>query len=234
MQFIIESIMRKQSNSLVHDAFIKFSKGRFSQKYLVQAKKGKEGWAINTNADYVNNIVEGALRLCSGTVDVTGVIVATFDVSAEAGFPIAGMKQFMGIKQAVVSGSVPVQKLLALIEKQPRAFYALSFSFPGGSVKTKAKAPKSAKPSTSREKEVAPDFCTLKTNDQSLVNHILLDVPEGKTITLSHDIVISDITIPSGVSDPVQLRERSIRMGTIERTCVVDENTTKQNYPFKA
>jgi hypothetical protein len=234
MSFVLESLLRKKEDPSIHAAFIKYSKGTFRQRYLVQAKKGKEGWTVKTNADYVNSIVAEALRSCPGKIEVTGVIVATFDVRKEAAFPIEGMKQFMGIKQAIVKGTLPAQALLSLMEKQPRAFYALSFSFPGGSVKTKAKAPKSAKPSTSGEKEVAPDFCTLKTSDQSFVNHILLDVPEGKHITLSHDIVITNITIPSGINDPVQLREQSIRIGTIERTCIVDENTTKQSYSFKA
>lgn len=234
MSFVLESIMRKVSDPTVHDAFIKYSKGIFNQKYLVQSKKGKEGWAIKTSAEYVNSIIGAGLERISGTVDVTGVIVATFNVAEEAGFPTEGLKQFMGIKQVIVEGSIPAQKILALMQKQPRAFYALSFTFPGGSIKTKAKAPKSAKPSTKETTEIAPDFCTLKTTDESLVAQILLDVPSAKTVTLSHSIAITSIELPKGITDPVQLREGSIRVGTIERTVIADDVTTKQSFPFRA
>ncbi|MSS74724.1 hypothetical protein EXS73_00715 [Candidatus Pacearchaeota archaeon] len=234
MTFVLESIARNVKDATVHDAFIKYSKGTFRQRYLVQSKKGKEGWTLKTSADYVNSIVHAGLERASGSIRVTGAIIATFKVAEHATFPTQGLKQFMGIKQTLVDDDIPVAQLLDLMQKQPRAFYALSFSFPGGSIKTKAKAPKSAKPSTKETTEVKPDFCVLKTLDESFVNHILLDVPAAKSVTLSHSVVITDIELPQNIADPVQLREQSIRVGSMVRTCVADDVTTKKEYPFRA
>lgn len=234
MNFVMETLMRGKQDPSVHDAFIKYSKGTFPQKYLVQAKKGKEGWTIKTSADYVNSIVGAGLELAEGTIRITGAIVATFHVAEHASFPTKGLKQFMGIKQTLIDDDIPASHMLALMHKQPRAFYALSFAFPGGTIKTKAKAPKSAKPSTKETTEVTPDFCTLKTNDEALVAHLLVDVPSAKQITLSHTIMITSIELPKGISDPIQVREQAIRVGTIARTVVADDITTKQAYAFRA
>lgn len=234
MTFVIESIMKGVTNPAVHEAFIKYSKGTFENKYLVQGKKGKEEWTIKTSAEYVNSIVQAGLARVQGAIRITGAIVATFKVAEHASFPTKGLKQFMGIKQTLVDDIISAEQMLALMQKQPRAFYALSFAFPGGTIKTKAKAPKSAKPSTKETTEVKPDFCTLKTTDEALVAQILVNVPIAKQITLSHAITITSIELPKGISDPLQIREQAVRVGTITRTCVADDKTTKQEYAFRA
>lgn len=234
MSFIMYDFAMKKVNKLAHDAFIKYSKGVFTNRYMVQAKNGKSGWTIKTSNEYVNDIVHAGLMKCTGSVHVTGVIVATFDVSKEAGFPTKGIKQFMGIKQAVVDDSIEVSKILDLMQRQPRAFYALSFTFPGGSVKTKAKAPKSAKPATADKKEITPDFCTLKTTDQALVEQLLFGLPTGNVTTVTHTLQITAITLPAGVSNPMQLREQSVRSGTIIRKAVVDDKEIIGEFPFQA
>jgi hypothetical protein len=233
MHFVLSSLVQQESNPRAHEAFIKYSKGTFRNKYLIQAKRGKEGLTIKMTNEYVNDVVRAGLQRCTGKISVTGVIVATFDVRAEIDFPTTGMKQFMGIKQVTLNGEVASERLLALLEKQPRAFYALSFSFPGGSIKTKAKAPKSAKPSSGGEKEIAPDFCTLKTNDEQIIGELLFGVPVAKQLTIAHDLVITSIELPKGVSNPVQLREQAIRSGSLVRNVTVDEKKTTTTYPFR-
>ena len=234
MSFIIKEIAEGKTNEEVHDAFIKFSKGVFPDRYLLEAKKVKEQWNIKTSNEYVNLIVKSCLSKVREEIIVTGAIVATFDVSKEAGFTIERIKQFMGIKQAIVNTKITPDKIINLMEKFPRAFYALSFSTPDFQLKVKAKAPKSAKPAAAGDKEIAPDFCSLKTKDENLVRELLFDVPTCKVVSIRHTININEIELPNNENDPVKLRENAVRVGVINRKIIADEKEIKREYKFRA
>jgi len=234
MSFIIKDIAEGNINESVHDAFIKFSKGVFPNRYLLDAKKVKEQWNIKTGNEYVNFIVRSCLSKVNSEISVTGAIVATFDVSKEAGFPIERIKQFMGIKQAIVNTKITPDKIIRLMDKFPRAFYALSFSTPDFQLKIKAKAPKSAKPAATGGKEIVPDFCSLKTKDENLVRELLFDVPACKIVSIRHTININEIELPKDEKDPVKLRENALRVGVINRMIVADEKESMKEYEFRA
>ncbi|MEK6825622.1 MAG: hypothetical protein AABY00_02440, partial [Nanoarchaeota archaeon] len=234
MESVIKKIFSEKSDEAVHGEFIKFSKGVFGNKYLLDAKKQKLGWTIKTSAEYVNTLVRNCLEKMSGEIGVTGVIVATFHVGEKAQFPIERVKQFMGIKQAVVNTTTTPRKILSLMDEYPRAFFALSFSTPLVSIKTKAKAPKSSKPASSGEKEVSADFCTLKTSDPSIVKDLFFDCPDFTEISIKHILNIKEITLPKGVSDPVQIREQAKRKGTITRIIKVDGKEIRKEIEFEA
>ncbi len=219
-----------------HDEFIKYSKGVFQYKYLLEGKKQKSAWSIKTGAEYANYLVSACLERQTLPVAVTGVIVSTFDVHTEAQklFPVEGVKKFMGIKQLVINTTVKPADVLALIKMYPRAFFALSFSTPETILKIKAKAPKSAKPASNGEKEPSVNFCSVKTSDVFLVRTLFFDFPDFKKIKIKHTITITDITLPESVTDPVQLREQSKRKGTITRIVIVDGVEKKSEAGFFA
>jgi len=236
MSQVIYDIFAGVENSSAHDDFIKYSKGVFIHKYLIEAKKQKNAWSIKTGPEFVNYLVRACLANVSGSIMVTGVIVSTFDVHTEAQklFPVEGVKRFMGIKQLVINTELKPVDLLALMDKYPRAFFALSFTTPETTLKTKAKAPKSAKPATSGEKEPAPTFCSVKTSDKELIKRLFFDSPDFKEIKIKHTITITEITLPKGVSDPVQLREQSKRKGTITRIVKVNGAEKRSEAEFFA
>ncbi len=218
----------------VHDEFIKFSKGVFNHKYLLEAKRQKQQWSIKTSAEFANYLVMKCLNLSSGPLKITGVIVATFDISKEANLPIERIKQFMGVKQAVVNAELEPRRILDLMEKFPRAFYALSFATPGFVLKIKPKAPKGAKPSAGGEKPPAAEFCSLKTSNHELVDDLFFDTPGFQEIEIRHTIAIENIILPSGVKDPVQIREQSKRQGTLKRIIILDGKTITKETKFEA
>lgn len=220
-------------NDGIHDEFIKYSKGLFFDKYLVDAKKKKDGWKIKTSNEFTNFLVRSCLEKVK-EVEVTGAIVATFDVSKEAEFPIAGMKQFMGIKQALVNTKTTSDKIIKLMDKFPKAFYALSFSGPDFKLKIKAKAPKSAKPSTSGDKEAKAEFCAIETNDPAIAKDILFDCLDASEVTINHQLVIEQITLPKNEKDPVKLRENAVRKGKIVRILKIGEKEIKKEASFEA
>ncbi len=234
MESVIKKIFSGISDDSIHGEFIKFSKGVFGNKYLLNAKRQKTGWTIKTSSEYVNTLVRNCLEKISGEIGVTGVIVATFHVGEKAQFPIERVKQFMGIKQAVVNTTTTPGKILSLMDAYPRAFFALSFSTPTATVKTKAKTPKSAKPASGGNKEVAADFCTLKTSDADLIRDLFFDCPDFKEISVNHTITITDIILPKDLSDPVQIREQAKRKGTITRLIKIDGKEMKKEVKFEA
>lgn len=236
MSNVLYDIFAGRENSGMHDEFVRYSRGIFPHKYLVEAKRQKAAWAIKTSAEFANYLVRACLARVTAPLHVTGVVVSTFDVHTEAQklFPVAGVKRFAGIKQLVIDTDVKPSDILALMQQFPRAFFALSFTTSDTTLKIKAKAPKSAKPTSNGEKTPAAEFCSVKTNYDELVKTLLFDIPECKEAKISHTVTIAEIVLPKGVSDPVQMREQSKRRGTITRIAVVDGKETRKEAVFEA
>jgi len=232
----IKDIFQKEYNAEeVHNEFIKFSRGDFKDKFLLNAKKQKDKWVIKTGAEYVNSVVKLCLAKAPDTLKVTGVIVATFDITKDAKFQIGKIKQFMGIKQAVVDGVIKKSDILELMNKYPRAFYALSFITPSCELKIKAKAPKSAKPSTS-DKEAVADFCSLKTTDRIIVEDLFFDNSNFTEIAIKHILKIQEIIYPKDMKNmkPEDVREKSKRKGVLVREITADGSKKISEAVFEA
>ena len=234
MKTVLQSIFSGDMNAQVHSEFIKFSKGIFKDRYLVDAKRQKDAWSIKTSAEYANSLVRACLMKAKGEVQVSGIITATFNVQDKAQFPIEEVKNAMGIKKAVVNTKTEPSKIISLMDAYPRAFFALSFTTPETTLKIKAKAPKSAKPASGGDKEPKAEFCSVKTNDRDLVESLLFGCVDAKVVTIKHIIEIKDIVLPKGVSDPVQIREQAKRKGTIKRIVTISEKPTTVESDFFA
>lgn len=238
MENVIKKIFNGKKDDFVHDEFIKFSRGTFGNKYLLDGKKQSDKFSIKTGAEFTNFLVRSCLEKIDEDIEVTGVIVSTFDIRAGMGGqvfnPEEEIKQFMGIKQLKVAGKISPGKIIEVMDKYPRAFFALSFSGKDFNLKIKAKAPKSAKPSTKGESEIRADFCSLKTNDKTIVNDLFFDFPEFKEIRINHTLEISDIVLPKGEKDPVKMRENAVRKGKIKRRIIVDGRIIQKEAGFEA
>ena len=84
MESTIKKIFSKKADEIVHGEFVKYSRGVFNDKYLVEAKKVKDKWNIKTSNEFANFFVRTLLEENPGEIDIKGVIVATFDISKEA------------------------------------------------------------------------------------------------------------------------------------------------------
>jgi hypothetical protein len=235
MFMIIKKIFEGKYDEEVHSDFLKFGRGEYKDKYLIQGKKQGEKWSIKTGYEYANTLV----RLClpKEKVKVSGVIVATFDVSKEMKFPVERVKNFMGIRQAVINTEVEPKEILELMDKYPRVFFALSFSTPACELKIKAKAPKSAKPSTKEaesDDDLKIDFCSLKTTDKEIVKELFFDITDFKEILIKHILKINEIIYPKNEKDPVKVRELSKRKGVLVRKMTVDGLPSTKEHEFLA
>ena len=240
MDSFIKKIFSGKKDELVHLQFQKFSKGEFREKALVNVSKSKEVYSISTTYEYANEFVRSvACRIKDGeTVSVSGVIVSTRNLKELPEFSKllggADVKQFMGVKQFKINTKMTGKEIVNLCDSLPNSFLGLSFSISGTELKVKPKAPKSAKPSSSGEKAPKPDFCKIKTSDLSLVNEVLFDVDEFKKVEVSHDFIITGLEIPKNESDPLKMREKTIRKGKIIRRLNIDGKELVKEKDFEA
>jgi len=233
MDFIYK-IFEGKRDEQVHNEFVKFGKGEFSDRYLIEVKKQAGKWNIKTSAEFANFLVKRCLEKAPEKINVKGIIICTFDISSDLKFPIKDVKKFMGINKIIIDTEINKRDLLELMDKHQRIFYALSFSTPTFNLKIKPKAPKSTKPSARGEKEAKADFCNLKTSDVEIVRDLLFDVPSFSEVKVKHTIKIDSIELPSGETDPVRIRELSKRKGKIIREIEIDGKKLKKEKEFEA
>jgi hypothetical protein len=231
---IIKKIFEKNFDDEVHGDFLKFGKGEFKDKYLIECKRSAGKTSIKTGPEFANYLVRKGLERANGKISISGVIVSTLQLDV----PISkGIKQFMGIKQYQVSGEIDSKQILDLMNKYPRAFFALTFSLPDYELKIKPKAPKSAKPAATGEKEPKAEFCSLKTSDKSFEKEFLFDVnQEFKTLTIKHNLMINEMIYPKNFANmkPEEVRAQSKRNGTLIRELTIDGKVEKREAPFEA
>jgi hypothetical protein len=231
---VINKIFSKKFDEEVHSDFVKFSKGEFKDRYLVEGKKQKDRWSIKTSAEFANFLVRKCLEGSKGKIKMTGAIICTMNLSKEVDLPIERVKQFMGIKQMIINGEVEGEKIISLMDKYPRVFFALTFSTPNCDLKIKAKAPKSAKPASGGDKEPKAEFCSVKTGNRAIIDDLFFDNKDFKEIHIKHVIKINDIVLPKGESDPAKVRELAKRKGIIVRKITADGKQSEKEAPFEA
>jgi hypothetical protein len=231
---IIKKIFEKKFDDEVHGDFLKFGKGEFKDKYLIECKKQKDKLVVKTGPEFANYFVKKGLEKANGKISVSGVIVSTLQMD----IPISkGIKQFMGVKQYQVSGEIEPKQVLELMQKYPRAFFALTFNLPDYELKIKPKAPKSAKPSTSGDKEPKAEFCSLKTSDKNFEKEFLFDVNQDfKEISIKHTLKITDMMYPKEFAKmkPEEVRAQSKRRGVLVRNLEIDGKVETKEANFEA
>ena len=123
----------------------------------------------------------------------------------------------------VIETNIKPSQILDLMDKYPKVFFALSFSGENFVLKIKAKAPKSGNPGKDGEKPIV-DFCSLKTEDEDMINELFFDVENFKEISVNHTINVIDIIYPNNIDElkPAEIRELSKRKGTIKRIANID------------
>jgi hypothetical protein len=232
----IKKVFDGAADESVHLQFQKFSKGEFKDRAIIKAKKVKNKYTIYTSAEFANDLVRiGAQKLGEGTTAVTGAIISTNDLKKDIDFK--EIKQFQGVKKYLIEKEMSGNELLRLIDRFPKAFFALSFNIEGYSLKIKPKAPKSGKPSSKEDEKPNADFCKLITEDASVGRSFIFEDNDFKSAVAYHIFLINQIVIPEelkGEKDFAKVRERAQRKGKIIRNITIDEQVFKEEKEFAA
>jgi hypothetical protein len=228
----IKKVFDNESGEEVHLQFQKFSRGEFTNRAMIKAKKVKNNYTIFTTAEFANELVRTvAEKLGNEKTHVTGAVISTLDLAKELEFRTK--KQFMGIKQYGIDKEMTGNEIIALIKKLPKVFFALSFSGKGDVLKIKAKAPKSAKPKT-KEEVPKPDFCKLITTDEKIAKDFIWEKSDFKDALIIHDFIIKEIIVPKDEKDFAVAREKAKRKGVIVRRIEIDGVKKAEEKEFEA
>ena len=233
MKSVIYNIFHEQRDENTRNDFVKFSKGIFDNRYIIEGKKQKNRWAIKTSAEFTNFFVRKCLNKVQDNVKVKGIIVCTFkEILNDIKFEMEKVKKYQGINQIVIDTETSVESILDVINKYPRAFYALSFSGNNFELKIKAKTQKNGKPG-SKEKGPKANFCSLKTADKEIIEDLFFDYPVFQEIKIKHKIEVRNIKLPDGIDDPKEIRDKSVRKGVLKRFVEVDGRKEEKEKEFE-
>jgi hypothetical protein len=217
----------------VHANFLKFGRGEYKNKYLLEGKRQAKKWAIKAGAEYANLLVRKCLEKVGEAVEVKGVIVSTRDLRDEISFEVSKVKNFQGVRKHVIEGEVEPAQIFELMNKYPKAFFALTFKGEGFVLKIKPKAPKDGKKGKDDEGPVA-DFCSLKTEDREIIDYLFFGVGDFQEVKINHTINVTDIVYPSNMDElkPIEVRESAKRKGVVVRNATVDgvEHVSEANF----
>jgi len=208
----------------VHIAFLKFGKGEYKNRFLLDGKKQAKNWNVKTGTEYVNFLTRKCLEKVGKPVAIKGAIVSTLDLREDANFDIKKVGNFQGVRKHLIDGEINPEDIFALMDKYPKAFFALSFKGDDFILRTKPKAPTSGKPGKEKDGGPVAGFCNLKTTDKSLVDELFFGVDNFDKVRVSYTIKINDIVYPSNMSElkPTEIRELAKRKGIAIRTVTVD------------
>jgi len=221
---VMKKIFDGDFDEEVHANFLKFGRGEYRDKYLLSGKKQAKKWAVKASAEYANILVRMCLKKISGAVEIKGVIVSTRDLRDEISFDIKKVSNFQGVRKHMVDGLINPEQILNLIDKYPKAFFALTFKSDDFTLKIKPKAPASSKKGKNEEDGPVVDFCSLKIEDQEIINYLFFGVGEFKEVKINHTINVTDIVYPSNMDElkPAEIREMAKRKGVVVRTVMAD------------
>lgn len=231
----IKKIVDKNFDDSVHSQFQKFSRGEFKNRAVIKAKNSGGKYSITTTAEFANEFVRTvAEKLGGDKVNVTGVVVSTADLTGELDFK--NKKQFQGVKSYVMDAEMSSKDILGLLNKFPKAFFALSFEAENGEtkLKIKAKAPKSGKPGSKGEEAPNPDFCRFVTRDKKIAESFIFEKPDFKDALINHTFLIEEIIFPQGEKDFAKIRELAKRKGKIIRKTEIDGQKSTKEIDFEA
>ena len=233
----IKRVRDKNFDEEVHLQFQKFSKGEFRNRAIVNAKFSGGKYTLNTSAEFANGLIrEISEKLGSKKTKVSGIIVSTLDLKNDLEFK--EIKQFQGVKRYVIENEMSGSEIISLLNKFPKAFFALSFNADEDTIlKIKAKAPKSGKPGTKGEEIPKPDFCKLITKDKKIVESFVFENKDFKNAIIAHDFVIDKIQIPDELKNSENfalMREKALRIGRILRKAEIDGEKTSIELAFSA
>lgn len=231
----IKKVFEDDIDEKVHLQFQKYGKGEFKDKALVKVKTSGGKYTIITSAEFTNEFVRTmAEKLGERETKITGAIISTNDLKGELDFK--DKKQFQGVKRYMIENEMSGEKIIELLDKLPKAIFALSFEVGENKLKIKPKVPKSSK-AKNKDNTPKPDFCRFVTKDKEIAKDFVFEDSDFKEANINHTFIIDEIVIPEELKqekDFAKVREMAKRKGKIIRNVMIDEEIFKEEKEFVA
>jgi len=205
MEFFIKSIFESGDLENAHKYFLRFGKGTYRRRFLMSFNKSKKvrvKASFELANDFVNFVKENK------DVGFSGKVLMKEAVAGKTGRKKAGSFVYE-ISESSIN------------EFGNAYFYLLDVNDEEIVLKIKKSIPKPGK----NEGKIDHNFCVLTLDNKyfdKLKEEFFWDVPEGKKVSVEHEVVITDIVMPENEEDPKKIRELAKRKGKLIRKINVD------------
>ncbi|MBX4196879.1 hypothetical protein KW805_04800 [Candidatus Pacearchaeota archaeon] len=216
MENFIKKVLEGKGDDDSHRYFVRFGKGDYARRFLISMTKGSK-IKVKASFELANDLVRFVRDI--GNVKFSGKVLSKDKVEG-----IEGRKK-AGVFVYEVSDS-------SLHEFHSAYYYLVDANNGDIVLKIKKSLPKPGK----NEEKIDDKFCSLEVPEKhwhDLKQAFFWDAPEGKKISIAHELKIRDIVFPRDEKDPVKIREKAKRKGTLVRAITVDGNETKRDYPLE-
>ncbi len=223
----------------VHDQFVRFGKGTFGNRAMVQIKKSTKGLKIQTSFEYSTDLANIIAREATGPITLSGVVVTAHDISKELPFPAIYTKR-MGVgKVEIAETTVSKEALQAFLAKVTDKLLLLNIAASNCTLATKDKIPNPKKSpkidAEGKEEEPKIDHCKATFTNPKIAEEFLFETKEYTTVRVIHTYVIDGFEVPAQYKDkPEEARLNAKRKGKIIRKLDIDGTKSEKEYPFSA
>lgn len=225
--WIKDAIEGKQE---AHKYFLRFGKGNYPGRGLLKIDTSR--LSINGSFENVNSLIIWLSQ--QSKLKVSGKILSKSEIDnliEKTGLKIISKKAKR--ERAIFEYSVEGECNDLTELGKAVYFFLLDAKSNGYEFKCKKNLPR---PGKSSELKIDEKFFSLHFDNSfasSFKKEFLFDIPEGKKISISHDIIINDIIIPkelAKINDFAKIREEAKRKGKIIRKANVDGKEILKEY----
>lgn len=217
MDCFIKKIFTGNVDESVHRQFVRFGKGEYNSRAIIELKKGNQ-IKINSTFEYANDFVN---LLKAFPVKFSGVIITKEIIPGLTGKKKSGLYEY--------NITMSHQELNNLNNYY---FQLLDADGPGLKLKMKKKLPKPGK----SEEKVDAKFCILQADLkywQQIEECFFWDLPKNvKKAVIKHTYHINEIIFPEQEKDPAKIRLLSKRKGKIVRLIDADGQSSSKEQEF--
>lgn len=228
--FFIKKIWQNETDESVHLQFIRFSRGKFENKFVTTlSRNGK--CKLSTTFELANNLVSLASTLVS-RIKVNGVLLTR--ENPDSLIRQLGIKATFKKKAAIFATEIDAELTAEQIKRIAEVAYFMLFDCTAEGIELKIKK-KLPPPSKSSSEKVNDKFCVLEAdikNWPKIKDEFAFDMDDFKKAQVRHTIEINEVVLPQGEKDFEKVRLNAKKKGTITRDIVADgkEKTDKREF----
>lgn len=205
MKSVIKKVFSDEVDDEVHQYFIRYGKGQYARRFILSLAKGKN-IKLRGSFEWANDFTNFVREL--GSFEFSGMILAKEQLPGKSGKKTKGVFGYE-VKDSNLEGY------------EGAYWYLVNTKADGVLLKIKKSLPKPGK----SENKIDDKFCALDLDLKywDKVKEVFFwDVPECKKALIEHNLEITAIDMPKGVSDPAEIRRLSKRVGVMKRVITID------------
>lgn len=224
----IKKIWENKQDDSVHKQFIRFSKGMYAQRSIINARKTPQGLKISSTFELANDFVDFVSSL-SASLKVSGLVLSKEKLELE------NERKKIGLYEYEIEKTINSQELKKIIEKC--YFCLVDCEAQGIMLKIKRKLPR---PGKGPNAKVNDKFCSLELANQyetQFNKEFLWDIGAYKKVRTKHTYEIKEIVMPKDLlkeKDFEKLRILAKRKGKIIRKVIIDGKESVKEREFEA